>query len=513
MELGEKLHRGPPAVAAIAAVVGICAGCAQSGGVHPNAEVPTLTIGVATPARGLDVGIGQLAALLTNESLVTVGPDGRATPRLAERWESSADGLTWRFTLRDQVRFHDGSSLTADVVRDLLRARMREGSVVGPSFRDVTDVQSEGDRSLVIRLGRHAALLLPDLVEVDVVRGSDGRVVATGPFSVDSQTREQITLRRFREYRGGTPSIERAEIRSYATVRSAWSAMMRGEVDFLYEVGPDAAEFVDSESSVQTFSFLRAYTLTMGFNVRHPILRSRVVRQALNRAVDREAIVESVFRGRGRVASGPIWPNHWTFSSAVPTYSYNREAAELGFAAAGYRALEENPGRMPSRFTFKCLVYAPLERVALLVQKQLFEVGVNMTLELVDVQQLADKLSRSDYDAFLFWLLNGRSLTWPYLFWHSPPPHDTGLMRSGYTAADGPLDQIRYARNDSELRDAVAAFQQVMHDDPPAIFLAWTERLRAVSKRFYVPHDEPGRDIVSGLWRWRLAATVNVRTE
>jgi ABC-type transport system substrate-binding protein len=210
------------------------------------------------------------------------------------------------------------------------------------------------------------------------------------------------------------------------------------------------------------------------------------------------------------VASGPIWPDHWTFSSAAPAFTYNPEAAELGFAAAGYGTLRTEPDeRMPSRFRFHCLVYPPLERVAVLIQKQLFDIGVDMTLELVPLENLARRIGRGDYDAFLFWLLNGRSLTWPYLFWHSPEPNRPSFVDSGYTAADASLERIRYAQDDDELRDAVAAFQQVMYDDPPAIFLAWEERLRAVSRTFQAPpSDEVGRDIVAGLWRWKPAAEV-----
>jgi hypothetical protein len=78
-------------------------------------------------------------------------------------------------------------------------------------------------------------------------------------------------------------------------------------------------------------------------------------------------------------------------------------------------------------------------------------------------------------------------------------------MATGYSAADETLDRVRYARDDEEFRKAVSAFQEVVYNDPPAIFLAWEERMRAVSRKFDVHGQESGRDVTASLWRWRLA--------
>jgi ABC-type transport system substrate-binding protein len=167
---------------------------------------------------------------------------------------------------------------------------------------------------------------------------------------------------------------------------------------------------------------------------------------------------------------------------------------------------------MPSRFQFNCLVYPPLERIALIIQKQLFEVGVDMTIELAKVGDIVGRAARGNFDAFLLWQSSGRSLTFPYLFWHSPEPGRPVFLQSGYTAADAALDRVRYAPNDGEFRGAVAAFQQAIHDDPPAVFLAWEERVRAVNRTFHVPPQDPGRDVTYSLWRWRPAAQMSART-
>jgi peptide/nickel transport system substrate-binding protein len=478
-----------------------------------TADSAVLSIGVAAAGGTKDPQIAGVRDLLSYEALVAVGTDGRAVPQLAERWERSADGLSWRFDLRKGVSFHDGAEVTAERVAELLMEAVSNPSTVSvaPSFQQVSSVTPDTETSFTIRLARPSALLLSDLFSVNITHGSGADAAGTGPFVLESRDDKRIVMRRFDRFREGVPTIERIELNPFPTVRNAWTALMRGEVDFLYEVGPDAAEFVQGESSVQTFTFLRPYSLVMGFNLSHPVLRSREVRQALNRAVDREAIVKQAFRGRGRPAQDPIWPNHWASSDTTPRYTHNPEAAVLGFAAAGYGKVRTGNGDMPSRFGFLCLVYPTLERVALIIQKQLFEIGVDMRIELADTAAMMGRLRSGGYDAFLFWQTSGRSLTWPYLFWHSPEPGRPGFMATGYSAADETLDRVRYARDDEEFRKAVSAFQEVVYNDPPAIFLAWEERMRAVSRKFDVHGQESGRDVTASLWRWRPAEAETAR--
>ena len=89
--------------------------------------------------------------------------------------------------------------------------------------------------------------------------------------------------------------------------------MMRGEIDSLYEVGREAADFVEAESTVRVYSFARPYVHVLGFNVRRPVFRRPEVRQAISEAIDRNAILHAVLRDRGRVAEGYVWPSHWAY--------------------------------------------------------------------------------------------------------------------------------------------------------------------------------------------------------
>ena len=134
--------------------------------------------------------------------------------------------------------------------------------------------------------------------------------VGTGPFQL-SPTSRLILLRAFDGYRGGRPAIDTVKISEYATQRQAWAAMMRGEADVLHDVSVESLDFVEAESTVQTFSFVKAYYQALVFNLTLPLFAQKDVRRALNTAIDRSQVVDISLRKRGIPSDGPIWPYHF----------------------------------------------------------------------------------------------------------------------------------------------------------------------------------------------------------
>jgi ABC-type transport system substrate-binding protein len=141
-----------------------------------------------------------------------------------------------------------------------------------------------------------------------------------------------------------------------------------------------------------------------------------------------------------------------------------------------------------------------LERMALVLQQQMQSVGIGLGLDSVAGEVLLARLESGDFDCAVLDIISGPNLMRPYWFWHSQGPHNWGRFSS--KNVDTALDTIRHAVNDDEYKAGVAALQLAIVEDPPAIFLAWSERARAVSTRFEVP-VEPGRDILSTLRLWR----------
>jgi ABC-type transport system substrate-binding protein len=176
--------------------------------------------------------------------------------------------------------------------------------------------------------------------------------------------------------------------------------------------------------------------------------------------------------------------------------------------ALGMRLSAATRDHGPSRLRFATLVpagYPVLERLALVVQKQLSDVGVDMRLEPVPLPDLRTRLATGRFEAYLNEMAAGPGLNWPYWFWQSTPD-SAGWVLSGYRAADGPLDRIRSAADDEALRRAVSDFQRVLVEDPPGIFLCWGQASRAVTARFDVP-TLPDRDVMRTLPQWHARST------
>jgi ABC-type transport system substrate-binding protein len=265
--------------------------------------------------------------------------------------------------------------------------------------------------------------------------------------------------------------------------------MLRGEVDMLYEVGADAIDLLEPSSNIRLVTQQRNYAYAVILNVQRQALKDRAFRQALNAAIDREALISDVLKGHGTPALSAVSPHHWAFDSTAPKFQYQ-------------------PKAVTSSHTFTCvLAEASLERLGLAIQQQLHSVGVHMRLELTTIDDLVKRIGSGDFDAILADAQLGPTLWQQYRFWEPGNARNWGRFRSDLVSAS--LDQIRDAPTDDAYRAGVAAFQRAIFDDPPAIFLAWSERARAVSTRFDVP-IEPGRDILGTLRQWRPIASPQV---
>ena len=492
------------ALLAVTLLVAACSPTAQR-----SAEV-VLSVGYAAPATGLETLIDRL----TQEGLVRSGPDGRVEPMLAETWTVEEDGKAVSIALRPDVSFHDGSPMTADDVKsslDRLRdnpARIARNPVLG----DIASIVAPEPHQVVINLARPSAQLLLSQLGVRIDKlGPDDQPIGIGPFFVESATVDETTLRANPHYHQGQSEIDTVRIRAYSTLRTAWAAMMRSEIDFLYNVPIEAREFVEADSSVRVFSRDLPYAFALVFNTRRPPFDDRRVRVALSHAVDRQAIIDVTLRGHGSVASG-IWPRHWVFDGVERMYAYDPTRADRLLSDIGYtRPASGDEGLtdgFPSRLRFELLVgvdQARFEPIALMLQKQLRQIGVDMALDAKPFEAVAAQVDGDSWDAALLPFNTARNLSRLYLYWHSSEP----LAVSGFTGADDTLEALRSSVTEADIRASAREFQRLLFEESPAIFLTGLEEARAVSRRFVVP-DAPGWDVMETLWRWRVAGGTSV---
>jgi len=490
--LNKTLPRGCQIeITAVAALLIAVAGCAQSNGAAPNRPGTTLSIGLGfgSPVeQNLTAAFQRVVRNQSLEGLVYFERDGRPRPWLAEGWSSSTDGLTLRLKLRPGVTFHDGQSVTPSHVRDILEKSLPE--YLGPAFRDIERIRVSDPDAIEFSLRRRSTFLLEGL-DVLIEQSGDTPSIGTGPFHVTNRTSDEVEMQANENYHDGKPEIDRIVLKPYTSSRSAWADMLRGRVDMLYEVGIDALDSLESATQVKIFAFQRPYAYLLILNVRKPDLQDKGLRRALNSAIDRDALVAEALNNHGTPADGPIWPSHWAYRPDLPRFS---------FAPRPVR-----PASRPLRVTclFNDASHERIERIGLTIQRQLRAVGVELELQRVSTDQIFGRLQSGDFDAVLADAQLGPTLRPLYQFWHSGGPYNWG----GFSRpeVDAAFDQVRSASDDSAYQAAVATVQRAIIDDPPAIFLAWGERLRAVSIRFDV-HEEPGRDILSTLGLWRPAA-------
>ena len=366
--------------------------------------------------------------------------------------------------------------------------------------------------SIVVRTAQPEGFLLSD-ISVANFSLPDRPHVGTGPFRLESET-APVALKAFDGYWGGRPAIDAVNISVYDTQRQAWAAMMRGDADVLYDVSVESLDFVEAESTVQTHSFLRSYYHALVFNLTLPLFEQKDVRRALNEAVDRQQVVDISLRKRGVVSDGPIWPYHFGHSAAAPAYGYNPGKAEALLDGLGLtRGHEHEPDRMPSRFRFTCLIAREdqrLHRIALMVQKQLYNIGVDMDVEVKPASEVRARLKSGQFEAALTEFAALRSLAFVYLFWHSPTQGSQPPLNFHYTSADAALDRLRGAFRDEDVRVAVADVQRAFYDDPPAVFIDWMQASRALSRDISVPNAN-GRDIWGSIQQWKPLSPLSAR--
>jgi peptide/nickel transport system substrate-binding protein len=486
---------------ALLAVSLLSAGCRSDPIERAAPSEIRIGVGVASGSRGRALeGIGSL---LFSESLLSRQTDGRSVPGLATEWRWEDGGRRLRLELKAGVRLHDGSVLNAEIVSRLLEHSLGEHRPLG--FTYVTRVTGEGSRTVVIQLSRPDFFLLPELTGLKVVL-PDAPDIGTGPFRIVRRTPVFETVR-FDAYHGGVPAMKGARVLTYETQRAAWAALLRGEVDALQEVSRETVEFASQATNIHTYPAIQSFYIALIFNQKHPLLKKVEVRRALNAAIDRQGIVRSAMRGHGEVAEDPIWPLHWAYTRPEVPHIYDPKLAERQLDAAGLTRRSAGPGASVPRFKLRCLFWSdePMyERIALMIQRQLFDVGVDLVLEPANLNDLIARASSGDFETLLPRANAGRSLDFTYRFWHSSTEGNGAMLRAGYFGADSLLDQLRASTSDEQVRTTVDQLGRRFREDVPAVFIAWPQVTRAIDSRLNVGRGNE-QDPFSKIWEWRPA--------
>ncbi len=470
-------------------------GCGQPAPPEP-AESRGSRLEIAIPSA--DAPLGPLLFSLTRTRLLRMDQAGHEQPDLVERWETSADGRTWTLTVREGARLQDGAEITAGHIVPLLREAVGSPEA-WPGLWTVTSVEAAGSREVRLTLREPTSLLLESLSLVGAL--------PAGPYRAPDDDTELPSLEAVPDPAPASPDpdIRTVAFRRYDTPRAAVAALLREEVDVLYEVPNESRALLAAQDGVRIYPHVKPYVVTLGVNHAHPVLARRRVRLALNALVDRHALIREV--GGGEPAADVIWLQHWSHPHTADAewLRVDRDRARTLLDAEGLPMGRGPDGAMRPRFGVACLVLddPTMIRVAGRLQQTYADAGIALELKPVTLPELSSRLASGDFETFLSPMVSGYGLGVPYLYFG---PHDRPRMIDlGYRTAVAAAERVRNAGDDDALVSAVADLHQVLLEDPPAVHLYWQRTSRAVGRRVQVPEDAES-DVLGSLPRWKVVA-------
>lgn len=473
----------------------VMAGCAQSGtATQAGTAKDALIVATAYDAKSLDphavndVASSNVMAQIYS-TLVQLNDKGEVVPMLAESFEQ-VDDVTYKFVLKKGVKFHNGEELKAGDVKFTL-TRAAESATVSHIFGDIDTTKFEitDDYNLVVKLKNPVTGFLAGLVhtggnilnEKAVKEAGDGyamKPVGTGPFKFVSWTKgDKVELERFADFYGTKPAFSKMTIRVIPEPTNRTIELESGGVDIAYEISANDLKRVQENDKLQILRVVDNSTQYLGFNNQKEPFTNDKVRQAISYALDTKSIVESVWKGIGRVAVGPIGPNVLYSDKALEVHEYNVEKAKALMKEAGF----ENG--------FKTTIWTneKKERVdmATIMQSQLKEIGIDVEIKVLEWGAYLDGLSKGEQDMFMIgWTCQTPD---PDLAVYAPLHSSKAGSGGNYSffkndAVDKLIMDGRVMKNSAEREAVYKEIQKVVKEQAPWVFLSNGEQVVGASK-------------------------------
>lgn len=420
------------------------------------------------------------------DGLTSIDENGVLQPWLATSWER-IDPLTWVVELRDNVSFSNGEPMTAEAVVAavaFLTSEDAKSETVARMLRFLKDARAIGPHTVEITTIRPTPLLprfLPQLYVVEPDYFADVGLeafaqapIATGPFIVEDIRPERISLRGFAES-WRPPLVDRMELLSLPEMSTRTMSVRAGSLDVAVGIGPDEVSAIVADGG-NKFSWRDAAIWSYHFiDDRHPAFADIRVREALNLAVDRQAIIDGLLNGATIAATQPAPEVVYGFNPDLPPIPYDPDRARALLAEAGY----------PDGFKFVIEATAGSSAndsaVNLVVAQYLAAVGVEMEVQTVTVNQIIRNVVEGTWDVDAFGLHYNfepsiealRALDTNSCLWRHPWYCREEVMPL-IAAAERELDPARNLK----LRQDVMAFYR---NDWAALFMYQAPRFAASS--------------------------------
>ncbi len=443
------------------------------------------------------------------DGLVTRTTDNQVVLELAQeyRW---LDDRTIEFELKKGITFHNGEELTAeDVVFTVERILNQE--IGGPRrvfIKEVQSIERIDDHIVRFNLKSPWPVFLQMLVHIQIVPktylteiGNDAfarNPVGCGPFSfVEGELDEQIILERFEGYYGGADelppvrpaSLEQVIFRFMPEVASRLEALQNGSVHIIQSLPPSLVAELADDPNIIIKTTVGTRPKFIDLNVTRPPFDDVRVRQALNYAIDAQALLTQVAGGFGILLPGPLSPANLFVDPTLAPYGYDPEKARFLLSGAGYT---------PESIAFAIDAYGPYVEIAEAVGEQLREFGMDVTVHIWEYAEVQPLLLNCERQAFLRdW---GDSAFDPVGYieakWQTRV-EGTPAGRGNFSCYSNPrVDELielgAAESDDNERTQYYYEVQRIIFRDAPAVFLYVPQEIEAASAQ--VKNWEPSPD-------------------
>lgn len=422
------------------------------------------------------------------DTLVTLDDEGNIAPRLAESWEI-VDDCTYVFKLREGVKFHNGEELKASDV-EFSFSKIAE-SPHASSIRATIDFENskaiddytfemkmtEPFGPILNHLGHAVMAIVNEKAYTEAGDAVGQNPVGTGPYKfVSWDAGDRIILEENTEYWGEAPATPNVIWRTIPEVATRSIEVEAGGVDIAIDIQASDVTRLESTPNVNVFRNVASSVNFIGLTTTKAPFDDVRVRQAINYAINKEAIYQVVYQGTGTIAAAPMSSVVWAYNDQLPAHEYNVEKAKELLAEAGY----------PDGFKMTMTTDESQQRqdTAEIVQAQLAQVGIEVEIQPLERTTYIGKVCEGALEAFsLGWSSDTGDPDYAlYASFHSSQ-HGEGGNMSFYTneEVDRLLEIGRTSTDQEERKQAYLEAQAIVWEEVPCIFLQCPEDLYAYS--------------------------------
>lgn len=354
------------------------------------------------------------------DTLVEFVPGSTAVqPALAKSWDVSANGLEYVFHLREGVKFHDGTPFNAKAVVFSFERQFKQDHPyynLGPwkywGYMDMDNIVKEVvavddltvkfvlkkvEAPFIANLAMDFASIVSPTAVAKLGEEFKNKPVGTGAFKFVSWTKDSdIVFDRNADYWGGPVYLDRLILKVIPDATSRWLALQKGEVDL---IDFPSMEDIPAMRATKGIQLIQQAGLNVGYlamNTQKKPFDNKLVRQAMNYAIDQKEIVAGVYGEAGRVAKNPLPPAMWSYNDDIEDYGYDVAKAKELLAKAGYpNGFEMELWAMPVARPYN----PDARKIAEIMQAQLAKVGIRARIVSYEWGTYLDKTDQGEHQA------------------------------------------------------------------------------------------------------------------